>query len=840
MLALLAMQTSVTLWQFETAREEVKEIVTNWLPSVAMAGKMRRDADEFRRYQMQVLLLAQDTEAFRSFSLGLDSISGRVERWIDDYKPLETELDGPLYRRFITQWKQYLELHKIFLMLADSPDKTAAIGLLNGEARKLFMNMKKTLDELVELNQMGSEKSAERVESTQTNIRILTGLLFACSVVVSLGLTWTIAQSITKPARALEQAAQKAASGDYTKQIGAFGANELGSLADAFRRMNSSLAANATQQAHLNTLRSLLTGDKTNTELARDVLRFVAERLDVQSGALYTVHLDHATLVMAGAYAMNLRPEDRKREIQLGEGLVGQAAADKRFIAVADIPPDAIQQYSRLAGDFAPRYVFAVPFVYQEHLVGVMELWKLRPFDEEQTRLLQTMTEFIAVALYAARKKDEVLQQNLSLAAANEEIQRQIEVQAAQSREIEMVNTQLQENLLELAAAKEEIEKQVEVQATQQQELEVAYTKMEEKNLQLTAANEEIERQMEEQAQQQRTLEKTMIEIQQANWDLTEAKEELQRQAEIQDAQAVEIELANAALQEKNLEIERTLKQLQEVQQQIVQSEKMAGLGQITAGIAHEINNPVTFISGAVKPLMRDLNDILDVLAEYGKLKPDTDAALVRTILLRTAQLKHEMELDEVILEMKNLLKSMDNGAARIAEIVKGLQNFSRLDEHDLKTVDIHEGLDSTLTILRSQYKDHIEIIKEYGTIPLVECHAGQLNQVFMNILSNAIQAMEQAAGSIRITTRSKVSSGGEWVVIAIKDSGKGMSAEVRNRIFEPFFTTKDVGKGTGLGLSISFGIIEKHNGTIDVESEVGQGAEFIITLPVTQPTRVA
>jgi signal transduction histidine kinase/HAMP domain-containing protein len=832
---LTSLQTLATLWQFESARSEVKEVVTNWLPSVAVAGRIRRDVDEFRRYQLQ-LLIAQTPEIYHTFMLGLDSVGTRVEKSSDDYKALETELDGPLYREFLAYWRQYLELHKLYAVIADSPDKTAAIGLINGEARKLFQNIKKTLDALVEVNQSGAQRSAERINGIQTNARIMGGILLACSIALTVGLTWTIAQSITKPAQALVNAAKEAADGKYDTPIGSFGDNELGRLADAFRVMNHSLANNAAQQANINALGAVLTGDKTNAELARDVLRFVAERLDVQASALYTTHLERTTLVMAGAYAMNLKAEERRREIQLGEGLVGQAAADRRLIAVADIPPDAIQQHSRLAGDFVPRHVFAVPFVYQDNLVGVMELWKLRPFSAEQHHFLQTMMESVAVALYTARKKDEVLQQNLSLAAANEEIQRQIEVQAEQSHAIELANTKLHENLMELSAAKEEIERQVEVQNEQQRQLELAYIEMEEKNLQLSAAKEEIERQMEEQATQQQALEKTMVEIQEANWELLEAKEELQRQAEIQDAQAVEIELANAALQEKNIEIERTLKKLQEVQQHIVQSEKMAGLGQITAGIAHEINNPVTFISGAVKPLQRDLNDILDVLAEYSKLRPDADAASVKLVLSRAIQLKHDIELDDVIAEMKDLLKSMDNGAARIAEIVKGLRNFSRLDEQDLKMVDVHEGIDSTLTILRSQYKDHIEIIKEYGVLPLVECHAGQINQVFMNILSNAIQAIE-GTGSIRIKTSSKASSEGEAVIISIKDSGKGMTAEVRNRIFEPFFTTKDVGKGTGLGLSISFGVIEKHNGTLEVQSELGRGAEFIITLPVSQPS---
>jgi two-component system, NtrC family, sensor kinase len=207
----------------------------------------------------------------------------------------------------------------------------------------------------------------------------------------------------------------------------------------------------------------------------------------------------------------------------------------------------------------------------------------------------------------------------------------------------------------------------------------------------------------------------------------------------------------------------------------------------------------------------------------------------MKVIIERAQKLRRDAELDEVVSETKDLIKSMDNGAQRIAEIVKGLRNFSRLDEQDIKTVDLHEGIDSTLTILRSQYKDRIEIMKDYGSLPLVECYAGQLNQVFMNILSNGIQAIE-GNGFIWVTTNAQKNSRGEDVVVlSFKDSGKGMTEEVKNRIFEPFFTTKDVGRGTGLGLSISFGVIEKHNGTITVNSSPGQGAEFVITLPVWQ-----
>ena len=294
---------------------------------------------------------------------------------------------------------------------------------------------------------------------------------------------------------------------------------------------------------------------------------------------------------------------------------------------------------------------------------------------------------------------------------------------------------------------------------------------------------------------------------------------------EIMERKKIETELKY-----KNVELSSLLDNLKKTQSQLIDSEKMASLGQLTAGVAHEINNPINFVSGNVTPLKRDIDDILKILNEYERIikeKQLTDQ------FQSIEDLKEEVDYLFLIREIDNLIKGINEGAKRTTEIVKGLRNFSRLDENESKSADIHEGIDSALLILKNRLKQNIEVVKDYGNIPGVLCFPGQLNQVFMNILNNAIQAIN-GEGKIRI----KTSMEGSFVRISIKDSGKGMTPEVQKRIFEPFFTTKDVGKGTGLGLSISYGIIEKHNGKISVKSEIGKGTEFIIKLPSNKKTK--
>ncbi len=279
-------------------------------------------------------------------------------------------------------------------------------------------------------------------------------------------------------------------------------------------------------------------------------------------------------------------------------------------------------------------------------------------------------------------------------------------------------------------------------------------------------------------------------------------------------------------LNEINEEMSSTLENLKTAQSHLVQAEKMASLGQLTAGVAHEINNPINFVSAGIDSLNINYQDLSELLNKITLVKPGEDnTALIESIY----KLQKEIDLDYLLEEIPLLLNSINDGARRTTEIVKSLRNFTRLDEDNLKSANIHEGIDSTLVILRNQISDRIEVVKDFGSVPDIACYPGQLNQVFMNILANALQAID-GQGKVFIKTYAEKG----FACISIKDTGKGMSPEVKKRIFEPFYTTKDVGAGTGLGLSICYGIIEKHKGKIDVESTPGKGTEFIIYLPLT------
>ncbi len=290
--------------------------------------------------------------------------------------------------------------------------------------------------------------------------------------------------------------------------------------------------------------------------------------------------------------------------------------------------------------------------------------------------------------------------------------------------------------------------------------------------------------------------------------------------------QKKEIEEKNKVLEEQKEELQSALENLKLAQSQLVQSEKMASIGQLVAGIAHEINNPVTFISGGVDSLSANLDEIGQVFNLYQRITPENTREKLQVI----EEMKERIDYKQSIREINELITSIKNGTERTTQIVNGLRTFSRLDEDVLKFADLHEGLESTLILLRKKYKNTIEIIRDYGDLPPVECFPGQLNQVFMNILSNAIDAIEDT-GTITIATEQSNGT----IIIRIRDDGKGIPEPIRAKIFDPFYTTKEVGSGTGLGLSISHGIIEKHKGDIKVVSEVGKGSEFIITVPVRQ-----
>jgi signal transduction histidine kinase len=287
-------------------------------------------------------------------------------------------------------------------------------------------------------------------------------------------------------------------------------------------------------------------------------------------------------------------------------------------------------------------------------------------------------------------------------------------------------------------------------------------------------------------------------------------------------------------VENKNFQLNRALEELKKAQTQLVSSEKMASLGHLTAGIAHEINNPVNFTYAGAISLRTDFNDLIQILEKYREVTPENAA----TLLPVAKALEKKLSYPEIKNEIDELLTSVKRGAERTSEIVKSLRTFARLDEDTLKKTNIEENLDATLIMLHNQYKERIEIVKNYNHIPYVECFPGQLNQVFMNIMLNAIQAIK-GEGKIYLTTSYPSQhangkyQGKDAVEISIKDTGVGIPDEIKHNIFEPFFTTKDVGVGTGLGLSVSFGIIEKHKGEIKVFSEVGKGSEFVIILPV-------
>ncbi len=281
---------------------------------------------------------------------------------------------------------------------------------------------------------------------------------------------------------------------------------------------------------------------------------------------------------------------------------------------------------------------------------------------------------------------------------------------------------------------------------------------------------------------------------------------------------------------EQAAKLETTLCELQQAQTQLVQAEKMSSLGQMVAGIAHEINNPVSFIFGNISYIKEYTRSLIKLLEMYRDEFPEAPPAIQSEM--------DALELDFLLDDLPKILSSMKVGAIRIRDIVRSLRSFSRLDESAMKSVNLHEGIDSTLMILEHRLKAQsdsplIQVVKEYGELPLVECYAGQLNQVFMNIIANAIDAVEEQKsnpGIIRIRTEVE----GNFVAIAISDNGTGMTDQVKQRIFDPFFTTKAIGSGTGMGLAISHSIIvEKHQGEINCISDVGKGTEFIIKIPI-------
>jgi len=376
---------------------------------------------------------------------------------------------------------------------------------------------------------------------------------------------------------------------------------------------------------------------------------------------------------------------------------------------------------------------------------------------------------------------------------------------------------------------------------------------------QLATANLALQNEIGDRKQAQEALSQLMLDLEKRVMERTLAlkiaNELLQQENGDRSFAENSLRRSEAKLLEQTQQLENTVQQLKGTQAQLVQKEKMSSLGQMVAGVAHEINNPVNFIYGNLIPAEEYIKDLLELIKVYQVYYPTPAPEIANKI--------RSIDLDFILEDLQKLFGSIKIGAERISHIVKSLRTFSRLDEADMKKVNIHEGIDSTLMILQHRLKEQlkrppIQVIKEYGDLPELECYAGQLNQVFMNIFSNAIDALEQMAQpgdatkgywqkkfpdhllytqcqllTIRIST---LLVDDQWVQIRIADNGNGIDSDAIAKIYDPFYTTKPIGYGTGLGLAISYQIIQSHEGYLQCNSELGRGTEFIIEIPWRAP----
>lgn len=292
----------------------------------------------------------------------------------------------------------------------------------------------------------------------------------------------------------------------------------------------------------------------------------------------------------------------------------------------------------------------------------------------------------------------------------------------------------------------------------------------------------------------------------------------------------VEMELALKAKGDEQVQL---ITRLREAHDQLLQAEKMASIGQLAAGIAHEINNPVGFVNSNMGTLKKYLNTLFGAIEQYDQAV--SGAAPGSSVALRLAEIRKNAEVDFLKEDSGDLIRESMDGLKRVKDIVQSLKDFSHVDETDWQPADLHRGIDSTLNIVSNEIRYKATVEKYYGQLPEIKCMASQLNQVFMNLLVNAAHAITDK-GVISIRT----GAGNGWVWVAISDTGCGIPPETLNRIFEPFFTTKPVGSGTGLGLSLSYSIVKKHGGRIDVDSQPGTGTTFTVRLPMQPPQETA
>ncbi|MFT5914307.1 MAG: signal transduction histidine kinase/ligand-binding sensor domain-containing protein, partial [Bacteroidia bacterium] len=344
-----------------------------------------------------------------------------------------------------------------------------------------------------------------------------------------------------------------------------------------------------------------------------------------------------------------------------------------------------------------------------------------------------------------------------------------------------------------------------------------------------------VERLKRQKARLENTVKERTQEIKKKNDNLLEvnkaleaSEEELMQNSEELLITSENITLAKQEIEEMLQKEQQNIKKLKLAQSSLIQAEKMSSLGQMVAGVAHEINNPINFISGGTQGLRVILQDFNEMLSYYQELHTEGNEHLIKEKLVQIAKIQEESDFAETQEDASILLGEIEIGVNRTTEIVKGLKNFSRSGNDKKQLANIHEGIDSTLLLLRSKFKSRVEIVKKYDeNLPQILCYPNKLNQVFMNLIGNALDAIE-GKGKLVITTETQKNK----ISISISDSGMGIPEEIRSKVFDPFFTTKEVGKGTGLGLSISYAIIESHDGSLEVESQLGEGTTFIITLP--------